>query len=98
MVILDENLIHAGTESLTCGYAPVHSPRYFTYVHHKDKQVEKAFSFNKFSLCGDDCVFCSDHGVKEITSELKKTLSVLNSSGLSMATRNHCTDWIAGDI
>ena len=26
MLILDENLIHAGTETMTCGYSPVHSP------------------------------------------------------------------------
>ena len=39
-LILDKNLIHTGTESMRIlEYAPVHSPRCFTYLHYKDYPI-----------------------------------------------------------
>ena len=98
MIILDENVLHAGSESMTCGYAPIHSPRYFSYVHHKNEKVNKDYTYNKFDMCPDNCLFCSNNGILEIASHLENSIFILNSGGLSLATKNHCTDWIAGDL
>ena len=98
MVILDENVIHAGTESMTCGYAPVHSPRYFSYVRSKHDFVKNDATYNKFYFCGSKCKFCTNSGVLEISEKLKNTFSILNSSGLALGAKNYTTDWIAGDL
>ena len=65
MVILDENLIHAGTKSMTSGYAPIPSPRYFTYINPKVDDTEKDFTYHKFDLCGADYAYCNNSGVIE---------------------------------
>ena len=98
MVIMDENLIHAGTESMTCGYAPAHSPRYFSYLKPKNCKVHKDSTYNKFDLCDKGCEFCRNSGVINIVEKLKESFSILNSNVLSLATKNYTTDWVAGDI
>ena len=98
MVILDQNLIHAGTASMTCGYAPIHSPRYFTSVHPKAHDIDTNFTYDKFDLFGNDCAFCKNCGVTEIFEKLKRTFSITNSNGVSLGAKNYSTDWIAGDL
>ena len=60
MIILDERLLHAGTESLICGYTPTHSLKYFAYLYHKDKIADRNYSFPDVKYCDDDCEFCLD--------------------------------------
>ena len=98
MIILDENVVQAGAESMTSGFAPVFSPRYFAYLHHKDFDVRKNLTYNKFHVCHDSCKFCSDVRVLNYMKKLKSTISILESDGLSLAARNNCNDWIAGDL
>ena len=98
ILVIDENLIHSGTETMTCGYSPVHSPRYFTYVHHKDSPAQRDVNFNKFFTCGKDCKFCTDSRVMEIAKDLKVQFDIFESEGLSLAAKDQATDWIAGDM
>ena len=88
MIILDENLIHAGARSLYTSFSPIPSLRYFSYIHHKDKDVVKDLSFNHFDACGDDCRFCNDSRLKETVALLKDHFSVLESDGVALMCRN----------
>ena len=60
LIILDENLLHAGTESLLSGYCTSYIPRYFTYVHHKEKVADKDYTFVDMNYCDENCSFCMD--------------------------------------
>ena len=97
-LILDENLIHAGTGSMVSGYSPVHSPRYFTYLHHKDYPIEDNLSFRYFDECALDCEFCKDRRLVAAADQLKSIFNMLDTNSLTMATKGNKNDWIAGDL
>ena len=97
-LILDENLIHAGTGSMISGYSPVHSPRYFTYVHHKDYPIHDNISFRYFDECDPDCAFCNDKRLLAITDQLKCIFDTLDTNVMSMAMKCYKNDWVAGDL
>ena len=98
MIIIDENLIHAGTKSMIAGYAPSHSPRFFTYLHHKDRPIVSDFSYHHFTMCEENCKFCNDDGVKNIVDELNLNFGILESDGVALRGRYRSNDWIAGDM
>ena len=98
LMILDENLVHADTESLTCGFIPVPSPRYYSFVHHKDKDLKNVSKYHNFQDCGEDCKFCSNISAMKKIRELDMIWKTLDSNGLSLSTKTGLNDWIAGDI
>ena len=98
MIILDENLLHAGTGSMIAGYTPTHTPRYFRYLHHKDILLYSDFSFNKFRLCSEGCKFCEDVDVKRNIDQLMLNFGMLEDNGVALASRVKRNDWVAGDM
>ena len=83
---------------MLCGHTPTHSPRYFAYLHHKEKEVVSDFSYNKFSYCDDNCQVCTDKKICTAIEHLKEECLRLESDGLALTGRRNRNDWIAGDI
>ena len=99
ILIIDENLlVHAGSESMTSGYAPVFSPRYFSYLHHKDKEFEEDIMYRDFYVCPKDCAFCNDQRLIDIANQIKDICEMTNCNDLLLARKNGSKDWIAGDL
>ena len=99
MLIMDENLVHAGTGSMLVSYGPIFSPRYFAYLHPKEKVVDKNFSYDYFEDCDDECNFCQNRKVCRLKHHLRHTLSILECQERNgIASRTHINDWVAGDL
>ena len=98
IILLHEKLIHAGSGSMTCGHVPIHSPRFFSYIHHKEKEFAKDFSFRDLKYCDEGCKFCSDTNVNLKLDTIKSSLKFLEHNGIGLASKNKSNDWIAGDF
>ena len=98
MIIMDEKLLHAGSESLLCGYAPTFSPRYFSYLHHKDKIADRNCSYSEVEYCDDDCMYCSDDRAIDGNRVLVRGLTNLGRCFATRDAEREQNDLIAGDL
>ena len=98
MMVLDERLLHAGTESVLCGYSPTHSPRYLVFLHHKDRKVSSYPSFDEVKYCSDDCKLCCFENTNKVFECLEDSLKELEIQFDERDLGREQNDYVAGDL
>ena len=76
------------TESMTDGYGPTFSPRYFSYLHQPERNIDINFSYNNFITCEENCVFCSDRKVLRLKLILEHSLEVVEDKMHNVALKH----------
>ena len=97
LIILDENLLHAGTELLSIKWLLpyTHSPRYFAYVHHKDRKVDENYTFKDVEYYDNNCQFCKDEKCIRKSDKLQDSLHALQSRYLKRNSSRENSDLVA---
>ena len=98
MMIMDEKLLNAVSESFLCGYEPTHSRRFYAYLHHRDRVPERGYSYNNESYCNESCDYCSKKQTNIANNVIVKSLRALKNCFHDREPDGDQNDLVAGDF